>query len=265
MDISLRAYRAAGNRFLAFDARGFPSEMPDGTLAETILRSHDEFDGLLVFRGIEGRSLRLRYLDHRGRSIPFCGNAVRVLPYVAFELGCVPDGHLVVDTPLGSYEVLIRENHGDVVLDLGIPEPIRPGFPVLGEQVWLVGIGALHLVRLIEGVNGAVERWAQDVLKLYPRANVNLSTPVVDGVLSNRTLEGSRGGEVMGCATGSAAAAFAYMCSSGHRTSMRVRVKSGDEIEVNVDPGSMDTSLRGPVHREEDVKERIPWDSRSPS
>jgi diaminopimelate epimerase len=169
---------------------------------------------------------------------------------------------VIVITPSGEYEVLFRKGSTEVVLDLGVPDPIRDDFPVLGERVWLIGIGAPHLVRLVPNTSREIEGWARDTLKLYPNSNVNLAICPEEGLLVNRTFEGSRGGEVRGCATGSAAAAVAYLLGDSGMTKAKVRLTSGDFLEVDVDRNSKRVSLRGPIVSEGSVQETISWDSK---
>jgi diaminopimelate epimerase len=264
LTLDLKRYRAAGNRVLALDGRPIPGDVQLETLARRTLRAHPDQDGLLIYKGVRGRAVTFLYLDPSGRAIPFCGNAVRVLPYFAQELGDLDAGDALVETSLGTYEVLVRESSNEVVLDLGVPDPFRPDFPVLGERLALVGVGAPHLVRLTESPLKDTETFAFRVLELYPRVNVNVAHPEGD-ILFNRTFEGSRKGEVDGCATGSAAAGIAFMKAWTSTGSIRVRVRSGEEIDVHLDPESDRASLRGPIVREEDVKETVAWDTGSPS
>ena len=242
----------AGNDYVFVDAIAQP--FPQSRGSELARRWSDRHfgiggDGLIVLaRGADG-GIAMQMWNADGSRGAMCGNGLRCLARLAYELGHVRERSFVVATDAGPRRVEIA---GDAVrTEMGAvhvaehPESLELGG--VAVQVWRGDAGNPHAVIFCDPEAAPVERIgaAAQVHPAFP-GGVNVEFVAVAGTdrLRQRTFE--RGsGETLACGTGAAVAALAA-CRQGRLPGPRVAVALRGGV-LHVDLGRTPLVIEGPA------------------
>jgi diaminopimelate epimerase len=255
-------YTGAGNDFVVARADD-RSDPIGGELARRVSsrRTGVGTDGLiLVYPRPAG--IRVRFFNPDGSEFSTCGNGSRCAAKFAADEGLGdPDG-FVLETPAGEIEA--RVSGEQVSLDYRIDVDLHGPFDVAGPgemtAAWLVQIGVPHLVLPLHGLpDGPIEEICRPLRQLESLgpdgANVNLVALDDDRSGAIRTFERGVEGETLACGSGSMAAVFALRSAGRAGPEVRLRVRSGEELDIAIldsrppDGGPREVRLSGPAVR----------------
>jgi len=151
------------------------------------------------------KTLEFAYYNYMGNRVPFCGNAIRALPWFARKAGLIETDEPVVMASGREYRVFLREHEAGVELE----------FKLLGPQkgVERLNIGVEHGVVFTEGLE------TRDIKALKarlgnPEMNLNFAQEIPKGLMV-RSLEQGYPEEPLSCATGAASAGVLYCLKKG--------------------------------------------------
>ncbi len=200
------------------------------------------------------------FMDYRnadGSIAEMCGNGVRVFAHHLAASGAVTGSTFTVGSRAGGRRVQMHrfdDTSADVSVEMG---PVRIGTEskvVLGQTTFAgvsVDVGNPHLACVAADLDAAdlgrvdLARDPEFDRTVFPHGvNIEILTPMVDGVVDMRVLE--RGvGETRSCGTGTvAAAAAALRAATGSQIGQAVVRIPGGQVTVRIEAGA--AVLRGP-------------------
>lgn len=217
---------------------------------------HDRgvLDGLP--NGVAGTDWFMDYRNADGSIAEMCGNGVRVFAHALVATGRAEVGTVRVATRSGPRPAQILSRTGDsavVRVEMGTPELLGVSSVELGGRTFAglaVDMGNPHLACIVPGLDAvgleSLPVGDSPVIDagFFPEGvNVEIATPVADGVVRMRVHE--RGsGETMSCGTGIVATAVAALADAGESSGeVVVRVRGGD-VTVTLDAHG--STLTGP-------------------
>ena len=217
-----------GNDFVVVAGPGVPSSAQVSSLCDR--RRGIGADGLLVVSGGEG-TVGMTYFNADGSAAEMCGNGLRCVAWLAWDLGMVGSPKFVVDTPVGPRRVRVSET--EVTAELG---PVVVGESRrIGRRVFqLVSVGNPHAVTWVDELDHIPLASVAQRLQEEFSAGINVEMAVVNspGRVSMRVWE--RGiGETAACGTGAVAAAAAGLAQGF----------TGEEVEVKLIGGRAKVKL----------------------
>lgn len=250
----------AGNDYVIVDAisQEFPLERA-GELAVTFADRHRGIgsDGLILLASSDQADCRMLMWNADGSRGAMCGNGLRCLAKLAYDLGLVSDRNLRVQTDSGIRTVELLASAGGEIhaarVDMGAVSVDSTAISIdaCGQtfKVHRGDAGNPHAVIFIEGdlsqfpVN-AVGAAFQD-LEIFPQGvNVEFVTITGTDSLAQRTYE--RGsGETQACGSGASVAALAAM-ATGRCDGPTLRISlPGGELKVTRQADSL--VMEGPI------------------
>ena len=217
-------------------------------------------DALVLIEDDSELDCRVRFFNPDGGEYDLCGNAARCLPLFAVENG-IGSGERGIRFRTGSgvhRAVRIGPDAASVTLppvtdcrfDIPVELDGRPATMDWGN------IGVPHGVHWVEDVDRVpIERWGPH-LRSHPAfdpegTNVSFAARLGPDRLAIRTFERGVEGETLACGSGSAVVATLARQRGWIADSVRMQVRSGDELVIRFGPdaGERGTELEGPVRR----------------
>jgi diaminopimelate epimerase len=211
-------------------------------------------DGLIVLLPSRRADFRMRMFNADGSEGEMCGNGIRCLAKLAWDLRLTRRRDLVFETPAGPIRTRMARydaTEARVTVDMGAPRPLkvppaprRPGaepptlivdtLDVAGTsfRIHEVSMGNPHCVLFVPDVTAAPVARIGPLLERHPRfpnrTNVEFVQVLSRSEVRQRTWE--RGsGETMACGTGACATAVA-----AHRTG-----RTGPRVTVHLLGGDL--------------------------
>lgn len=237
----------AGNDFVVLDNR-------DGSLrldAARIARLCDRHrgvgaDGLLAVEPARGTAdFRMRYYNSDGGEAEMCGNGARCFAKFAATLLDRPREDLRFETEAGEISAQLLPN-GDVKLGMSAPhsfaEPVVLDLEGTPTEVHFLNTGVPHAVVFVEDLDATDVRKMGALLRYHPHfapkgTNVNFVREEPGEGIAIRTYERGVEDETLACGTGVVACALLHHLRSGARSPVSVRVRGGDLLRVEFQPG----------------------------
>lgn len=251
----------AGNDFVMLDNR-------DGTLSldrdgvAWLCNRHFGIgaDGLMLVEagGDGGAEFVMRYFNADGGEAEMCGNGARCFARYARMLTGEPGKPVAFQTRAG----LVRaEFDGDLVaVDLTPPLGLRLDGAIQTRHGGVLEIhdcntGVPHAVVFVDDADRAMVAELGREIRFHPNyqpsgTNVNFVQVLGEDSIRVRTYERGVEGETLACGTGVAASAIISHFARGVALPVRVRVQSGEDLEVDFgsDGESVtDVRLKGPA------------------
>lgn len=203
-------------------------------------------DGLIALLPSRVADFRMRMFNADGSEGEMCGNGIRCLAKMTWDLGLTRRKDLAFETKAGTIRVCMARygaREARVTVDMGAPRPLGggPGSPAMRVETLRIGgrsfrihevsMGNPHCVIFVPDAAKAPVAEAGPLLERHPRfpnrTNVEFVEVVSTGVLRQRTWE--RGsGETMACGTGACASAVAAYRTGRTGPRVTVRLLGGD-------------------------------------
>lgn len=234
---------------------GFENEIEDfSALAKRVSDRHFGIgsDGLIVILPSRAADVRMRMFNADGGEGKMCGNGIRCVGKLCYELGICKSVGMTVETLSGIKTLRLQVEDGKVVsvmVDMGSPSlevekvPVRYNdrrmvnapITVDGKEyrITCVSMGNPHAVTFLEDIDSLDLEQIGPLFEhneIFPESvNTEFIEVLEPGVLKMRVWE--RGsGETMACGTGACAAVVAA-CLNGHaprNEDVTVRLRGGD-------------------------------------
>jgi diaminopimelate epimerase len=254
MQINFTKMSGAGNDFIVIDNRlGQTPLSCDQIRRMCTRRTGIGADGLILLEASETGDFRMNYHNADGLPGSMCGNGGRCTVYFAWSIGIRPAGErYVFEAGPGRYEAEVTDRES-VRLHMLPPEDFRDGLQVGAWDCHYVNTGSPHAIVFTEDVDrvdvfgeGRTIRHRQD---FFPEGtNVNFLEVTSDDSISVRTFERGVEDETLACGTGAVASALmSYRLGKVSESPVRVKVRSGDILEVGFGEEMRDIYLEGPA------------------
>jgi diaminopimelate epimerase len=261
-----------GNDYVFVNALDTPIEDP-AELAVTVSDRHTGVgsDGLILLTSSNDADFGMRMWNADGSVGEMCGNGIRCLGKLLWDLGLSTETELTIDTLAGPIGLTLLPENGSVhrvrvdmgeprAVQLTLPEEARPEEPqmmmipivdVEGEEYELhcVSMGNPHAVIFVDDVNEApVQEVGPTIehLELFPgRTNVEFVHVLNRGELMQRTWE--RGsGETQACGTGACGVTVAAILTDRVDRTVVVHLLGG-ALEITWDEEDNHVYMTGPA------------------
>lgn len=249
MKLKFTKMHGAGNDFIVFDDRDLsvPWHRKDLMAAMAARRLGIGCEGILLVQPPDagaGADFRMRFLNPDGGEAEMCGNGARCAALFAYGLGAAGKSQKI-QTRAGVLEAEILESapyRGRVRLVFTPPSLIKEHRLLCGGSeltVYLLDTGVPHAVVFVDDARGADVLGLGRALRFHEAfapagANADFVEVLADGTLLMRTYERGVEDESGACGTGAVAAALVAIRERGLETPVRLRVASGDILEVGV-------------------------------
>jgi len=251
----------AGNDFVVLDNRGGTLGLDRVPIALISDRHRGVgADGLLVVEPAEnGADFRMRYYNSDGGEAEMCGNGARCFARFAGRLanGTRKSNRIRFETMAGVISAeLLGEN---VRLSMSAPHSTQ-----LNKELDLAGVphtlhsintGVPHAVVFVKDLDSLDLGKLGPALRFHPHfspkgTNANFAMEQDRRTIAVRTYERGVENETLACGTGVVAAALVFHELTGASSPIRVKVKSGELLEVafKTEPGGFsNVTLTGPA------------------
>ncbi len=254
MQLNFTKMSGAGNDFIVIDNRLGQATLTHAQIREMCTRRTGiGADGLILLESSETGDFRMNYHNADGFPGSMCGNGGRCTVYFAWSLGLRPaGGRYRFEAGPGRYEAEVTGRES-VRLHMLPPEDFRDGFQAGAWICHFVNTGSPHAVVFTDDVDtvdvfgeGRTIRHRRD---LFPEGtNVNFLEVTSGDSISVRTFERGVEDETLACGTGAVASALmSYRLGKVASSPVRVKVRSGDILEVGFDGDMRDIYLEGPA------------------
>lgn len=247
-------YSGCGNDFVLFDNRSCrlcfstPQEIRNICSRETGVGA----DGIVVLENSDRADFRMRIFNCDGSEAEMCGNGLRCLVRFLSDIG-LPQKNFNIETMQAVYQSALM----DELICITMPEPtdIQWKIPIkidtLSYFPSYLNTGVPHAVFFIEDIEEADLKSFAPKVRFHPcfsprGTNVNYVQVLKDkNEILVRTYERGVEQETLACGTGVVASALVAAKTCGLKGTIRVRVRSGDYMQVSFDP----LRLIGPAKR----------------
>ncbi|MGB0130501.1 diaminopimelate epimerase [Chlorobium sp.] len=257
MQINFTKLSGAGNDFIVIDNRSRALQLTgDQINALCTRRTGIGADGLILIEPSARFDFSMKYYNADGLPGSMCGNGGRCAAYFAHVEG-VPSaekGRYAFEANGNRYDAAITGPE-QVRLHMLDPRDFRDGLPVEGLTCHYVNTGSPHAViytsqgeldRIDVYNEGRAVRHRTDI---FPEGtNVNFLEITSPDGLSVRTFERGVEDETLACGTGAVAAALmSYRLGKVTSPTVKVKVRSGDILEVSFSENLKTVTLSGPA------------------
>ena len=254
MQINFTKMSGAGNDFIVIDNRlGQVSLSSDQIRLMCTRRTGVGADGLILLEASESGDFTMNYHNADGFPGSMCGNGGRCTVYFAWSVGIRPEGRrYVFEAGHGRYEAEVTGNDA-VRLHMLPPADFMDGLQVGSWDCHFVNTGSPHAVVYTEDVDRVdvfIEgRTIRNRKDFFPEGtNVNFLEVNSGNSISVRTFERGVEDETLACGTGAVASALmSYRLGKVESSPVRVRVRSGDILEVGFNGDMTGIYLEGPA------------------
>jgi diaminopimelate epimerase len=255
MDIPFIKLSGAGNDFIVIDNRKLDILLSAERIRELCTRRTGiGADGLILIEPSEAFAFSMNYHNSDGFPGSMCGNGGRCAVYFAMTAG-IPysDGnHYAFEANGNRYDGWVT-GHESVKLKMLPPKDFRCGLNIEGMECDYVDTGSPHALIFTDDLEhtnvtgkGRTIRHTTDV---FPGGtNVNFIEITSPDSLSVRTFERGVEDETLACGTGAVASALmSRRLGKIQGSSVKVRVRSGDFLEVSFSENMQEVFLCGPA------------------
>ncbi|ABB24819.1 diaminopimelate epimerase [Pelodictyon luteolum] len=254
-EIPFSKLSGAGNDFIIMDNRDRSITLEASAIrALCTRRTGIGADGLILIEPSETASFSMLYHNADGLPGTMCGNGGRCAVWFARSIGVQPDagGCFRFEANGDPYQAWVS---GPETVRLRMREPrgIRDEIDLGGQYCAFIDTGSPHAVIRTEGLDavdvvgeGRAIRHRTDI---FPGGtNVNFIEVTATDSIDLRTFERGVEDETLACGTGAVAAALlSRRLGMTSADSIRVRVKSGDMLNVTFSEDMREVYLTGPA------------------
>ncbi len=257
MQINFTKLSGAGNDFIVIDNRSGALQLTGHQISALCRRRTGiGADGLILIEPSAHFDFGMKYYNADGMPGSMCGNGGRCAVYFAHTAG-VPSAEkdsYSFEANGNRYDATVT-GPGQVRLHMLDPRDFRDGLPFEGGCCHYVDTGSPHAViytaqgeldRIDVYAEGRAVRHRTD---LFPEGtNVNFLEITSPDSISVRTFERGVEDETLACGTGAVAAALmSYRLGKVTSPSVKVKVRSGDILEVAFTENLKTVTLSGPA------------------
>lgn len=253
LSISFVKYTGSGNDFVIIDDReDVITDVVYQEITELICNRNFGIggDGIMVIKPSSDHDFRMLYFNSDGSPAGMCGNGGRCLADYYMRLTEKTTTKFI--TKSGTYTgKLLKNGH----VQLGLIDPYDLDLePKVGFEATYLNTGTQHLVVTVSNLaqtdvaaSGRNLRFHQGLVS-KGGANINFIQKVDNASIAIRTYEKGVEGETLACGTGTVAGAIvAYLKGLVAETPVKVKVKSGEWMEVGFTKDLKKVTLTGPV------------------
>lgn len=229
----------AGNDFVIMDNRRGDLPADKARLARAVCSRHFGVggDGLLLLETSDRADFRMEYYNADGSYGGMCGNGARCLARYA-SVRCVPEQSMKLECLGYIYSATIIGER--IILAMKDPVDYRSSlvFNDVHPTDWsFINTGSPHVVGFLESLEGidvdGVGRKLREDSRFSPEGtNVNFVQVMDANAIGLRTYERGVEAETLACGTGTVAAAIIAHLEKKLESPVRVKVKSGEVLEV---------------------------------
>ena len=258
MEITFSKLSGAGNDFIVIDNRELSINLtPEQINTLCTRRTGIGADGLILIEPSNEHAFSMKYHNADGFPGSMCGNGGRCAAYFAYTIG-------IPVSSLNGYAFEANGNRYDawitgaenVKLRMLAPTGFRNNIKIEGIEGLVchaVNTGSPHAVIYTSDLETASVTGTGRIIRhrcdIFPGGtNVNFIEITSPDSLSIRTFERGVEDETLACGTGAVAAALmSYQLGIISGTTVQVRVKSGDILEVRFNNAMDEVFLTGPA------------------
>ncbi len=208
-------------------------------------------DGLILVEKAENPEVHFKwqFFNSDGSTAEMCGNGARCVARFAFENGIAPR-RMLFETEAGLIEAFVEGKA--VKVRLTPPEDLKEDIVAEGIKGYFINTGVPHFVIFVDridavDVNNVGKKIRYSRVFSPAGTNVNFVEVKLDGEVRVRTYERGVEGETLACGTGAVASAIIASRRFGLKPPVKVRVKSGELLEVFFDSELKEVYLKGEV------------------
>ncbi len=254
MQINFTKMSGAGNDFVVIDNRFGQVSLTNDRIREICTRRTGVgADGLILIEASQTADFRMNYHNSDGFQGSMCGNGGRCAAYFVWSIGIRPAGErYVFEAGPGRYEAEVTGNES-VRLHMLPPAGFRDGLLIDAWDCHYVDTGSPHTIVYTDDVDcidvyseGKTIRNRKD---FFPEGtNVNFLEVTDGNSISLRTFERGVEDETLACGTGAVASALmSHRLGKVDSSPVKVKVRSGDILEVGFSADMQDVYLEGPA------------------
>jgi diaminopimelate epimerase len=255
MKITFSKLSGAGNDFIVIDNRMLSIHLTPLQINKLCTRRTGVgADGLILIEPSANYSFSMKYHNADGFPGSMCGNGGRCAVYFASTIGIpAASGNAYTFEANGNrYDAWVIGPES-VKLKMLAPQEFRDNLDIEGEQCFAVNTGSPHTIIYTPNLDaikvnekGSAIRHRTD---FFPEGtNVNFIEITSPHALALRTFERGVEEETLACGTGAVAAALMSLrLGKISSTTVQVKVKSGDTLEVQFSDNMNDVFLTGPA------------------
>jgi diaminopimelate epimerase len=255
MEITFSKLSGAGNDFIVIDNRSLYIHLaPDQIRDLCTRRTGIGADGLILIEPSAHYNFSMKYYNADGLPGSMCGNGGRCAVYFAHAIGVShsPGQSYTFEANGNRYDALVTGTE-TVQLQMLAPDEFITDIELEGLICHSLNTGSPHVIIYTSDLANAsvtgVGRTIRHRTDLFAGGtNVNFIEITSPDSLSIRTFERGVEDETLACGTGAVAAALmSYKLGKVASMSVRVKVKSGDTLEVRFDEEMQEVFLTGPA------------------
>lgn len=257
MQINFTKLSGAGNDFIVIDNRSGALQLTGHQISALCRRRTGiGADGLILIEPSAHFDFSMKYYNADGMPGSMCGNGGRCAAYFAHTAG-VPSAEkdrYSFEANGNRYDATVT-GPGQVRLHMLDPRDFRDGLPLEAGCCHYVDTGSPHAVIYtargeLDGIDVYAEgRTVRHRTDLFPEGtNVNFLEVTSPDSISVRTFERGVEDETLACGTGAVAAALmSYRLGKVTSPTVKVKVRSGDILEVAFTENLKTVTLSGPA------------------
>ncbi|NTW69782.1 MAG: diaminopimelate epimerase [Chlorobiaceae bacterium] len=255
MTITFSKLSGAGNDFIVIDNRSLSIALSTIQIRDLCTRRTGiGADGLILIEPSADYDFSMKYFNSDGMLGSMCGNGGRCAVYFAHTIG-VPfssGNSCSFDANGNRYDAVVTGPE-TVRLRMLAPESFRTGIELEGLTCHSVNTGSPHIIIYTSNLENASVTGTGRIIRHrtdeFPGGtNVNFIEITSPDSLSIRTFERGVEDETLACGTGAVAAALmSRKLGKVEGSTIRVKVKSGDILEVRFDAEMQEVYLTGPA------------------
>lgn len=230
-----------GNDFIIIDNRkGIVTDEGLSDFIKSICRRRMSVgaDGLILIEDSEIADFKWQFYNSDGSPAEMCGNGARCAARFAY-INDIAGSKLIFETQVGLIEAVVSGHR--VNIKITDPSPLETDLVLALEtrstSYSRINTGVPHVVKFVENYDylDVVElgRKIRYHKEFEPEGtNVNFTSIISEGVISNRTYERGVEDETLACGTGSVAAALVTARVMGMESPITVHTLSGEYLTV---------------------------------
>ena len=255
MKITFSKLSGAGNDFIVIDNRELSIQLTQLQIKELCTRRTGiGADGLIFIEPSTWYAFSMKYYNADGFPGSMCGNGGRCAAYFAHTTG-------ISASSMTGYTFEANGNRYDawitgtetVKLQMLPPKEFRNDIEIEGLICHAVDTGSPHVLIYTSEIENIkvieIGRTIRHRTDIFPEgSNVNFIEITSPEILTIRTFERGVEDETLACGTGAVAAALmSYRIGKIRGTTVQVRVKSGDTLQVQFNENMDEVFLTGPA------------------
>ncbi|NTU57935.1 MAG: diaminopimelate epimerase [Chlorobiaceae bacterium] len=254
MQINFTKMSGAGNDFIVIDnMQGVISLDHEQIRAMCTRRTGIGADGLILIEAAENGDFRMKYHNADGFPGSMCGNGGRCAVYFAYLIGIRPAGtRYAFQAGPDRYEADVTGKES-VRLHMNPPTDFRSDLQIGPWSCSYLHTGSPHTIVYTDDLDHmdvyAEGKTIRNRKDYFPEGtNVNFLEVTGPDSISVRTFERGVEDETLACGTGAVASALmSYRMGLVSASPIRVKVRSGDILEVGFNEQMDEIYLEGPA------------------